>query len=250
MKEIGKRIISHDDLRNMKILKRNMTTKVPIVLTKENIVYKIESTHIMSRFKEYLELFKEINEFSDCVFPEEILYFNSIECGYTTKYLNEHKTINRRLIKSSLSLEWKKAIIYKIINLIKKLHSYDIVHNDLQCSNILNNGIDIKLIDFDQLKIKGTLSDSMFKRWLKAEIEHLNWVILSILYDKNLSYISSEQQSVLINELKLNNEFKEYLNNCLSFNEEEVNEDLYLYVNSVTKKDIIEGKNLVKSLNL
>ena len=141
-------------------------------------------------------------------------------------------------------------IIFGIIQIINKLHENGVIHNDLQCFNILTHSIDIKLIDFDQLIIKGIISDSMYKRRIKGEIQYLNLVILSILFEKNLSYKPLEEQSIFIEELNINNEFKEYLNSCLSFNEEEINKDLFMYVNSLTKKEIIQGKNLVKSLNL
>ena len=116
--------------------------------------------------------------------------------------------------------------------------------------NILISNTDIKLIDFDQLIIKGNILDNMYKKRVKGEIQYLNLLILSILYEKNLSYKSLEEQRVLINELSLNSEFKEYLNNCLNFNEKQVGEDLQSYVKSVTKKEIIQGKNLIKTLKL
>lgn len=250
MSEITKRFITSKDLENMTVLKRNSSTKLPVVLTKDGIIYKLEPTHIVSRFKEYFEILKSMEELSDCVFADEILYLDLKEYGYTTRYLDEYKNVNRIITKESLSIEYKKMIIYKIIQIIKKLHKNGVIHNDLQLFNILVSNTDIKLIDFDQLIIKGNILDSMYKKRIKGEIQYLNLLILSILYDKNLSYKSLEEQRVLINELSLNSEFKEYLNNCLNFNEKQVGEDLQSYVKSVTKKEIIQGKNLIKTLKL
>ena len=250
MSEITERFITSKNLENMTVLKRNSSTKIPVVLTKDGIIYKLEPTHIVSRFKEYFEILKSMEELSDCVFADEILYLDLKEYGYTTRYLDEYKNVIRIITKESLSIEYKKMIIYKIIQIIKNLHKNGVIHNDLQLFNILVSNTDIKLIDFDQLIIKGNILDSMYKKRVKGEIQYLNLLILSILYDKNLSYKSLEEQRVLINELSLNSEFKEYLNNCLNFNEEQVGEDLQSYVKSVTKKEIIQGKNLIKTLKL
>ena len=250
MSEITERFITRKDLENMTVLKRNSSTKIPVVLTKDGIIYKLEPTHVVSRFKEYFEILKSMEELSDCVFADEILYLDLKEYGYTTRYLDEYKNVNRIITKESLSIEYKKMIIYKIIQIIKNLHKNGVIHNDLQLFNILVSNTDIKLIDFDQLIIKGNILDSMYKKRVKGEIQYLNLLILSILYDKNLSYKSLEEQRVLINEFSLNSEFKEYLNNCLNFNEKQVGEDLQSYVKSVTKKEIIQGKNLIKTLKL
>ena len=250
MSEITERFITRKDLENMTVLKRNSSTKIPVVLTKDGIIYKLEPTHVVSRFKEYFEILKSMEELSDCVFADEILYLDLKEYGYTTRYLDEYKNVNRIITKESLSIEYKKMIIYKIIQIIKNLHKNGVIHNDLQLFNILVSNTDIKLIDFDQLIIKGNILDSMYKKRVKGEIQYLNLLILSILYDKNLSYKSLEEQRVLINELSLYSEFKEYLNNCLNFNEKQVGEDLQSYVKSVTKKEIIQGKNLIKTLKL
>lgn len=250
MSKITERFISNKDLENMIILKRNPSTKLPVVLTNGGIVYKLEPTNITSRFREYFEILKSMEELHDCVFADEILYLDSKECGYTTKYLGEYKNVNRIITKESLNIECKRKIIYKIIQTIKNLHENGVIHNDLQLFNILIFNTDIKLIDFDQSIIKGTIFDSMYKKRIKCEIQYLNLLILSILYEKNLSYISLDEQKILIDELNVNSEFKEYLNNCLNFNEEQIGEDLSSYVKSITKKDINQGKNLVRTLKL
>lgn len=250
MSEITERFITRKDLENMTVLKRNSSTKIPVVLTKDGIIYKLEPTHVVSRFKEYFEILKSMEELSDCVFADEILYLDSKECGYTTRYLDKYTNVKRKITKESLSIEYKKIIIYKIIQLIKKLHENGVIHNDLHWLNILISNTDIKLIDFDRLIISGNISDTMYKARIKGEIQYLNLLILSILYEKNLSHMSLEEQRIFVNELSVNSEFKEYLNNCLSFNEKQIGEDLPSYVKSVTKKDIVQGKNLVKSLKL
>ena len=48
MSEITKRFITRKDLENMTVLKRNSSTKLPVVLTKDGIIYKLEPTHIRS----------------------------------------------------------------------------------------------------------------------------------------------------------------------------------------------------------
>ena len=190
MSEITERFITSKNLENMTVLKRNSSTKIPVVLTKDGIIYKLEPTHIVSRFKEYFEILKSMEELSDCVFADEILYLDLKEYGYTTRYLDEYKNVNRIITKESLSIEYKKMIIYKIIQIIKNLHKNGVIHNDLQLFNILISNTDIKLIDFDQLIIKGNILDNMYKKRVKGEIQYLNLLILSILYEKNLSYKS------------------------------------------------------------
>ena len=143
MSEITKRFITSKDLENMTVLKRNSSTKLPVVLTKDGIIYKLEPTHIVSRFKEYFEILKSMEELSDCVFADEILYLDLKECGYTTRYLDEYKNVNGIITKESLSIEYKKMIIYKIIQIIKNLHKNGVIHNDLQLFNILISNTDI-----------------------------------------------------------------------------------------------------------
>lgn len=244
------RRISSKELKEMVVLKRDIKTKIPKVLMKDGIIYKLEPTHIASRLKPLFEVFNEIHELSDCIFPEGVLYIDSKEFGYTTKYLDGYKNISNRLKKDKMSLEWKKAIIYKIIKLIKNLHLNGLVHNDLHGSNILNINADIKLIDFDQIKIKKLESNYMYMAWLKMEINYLNLLILSVLYEVNLSYINNETQQMIIEELEISREFKEYLNNCLLYKENAISNNLEQYVNSITKRDIVNGKNLVKSLKI
>lgn len=247
---IGDRRITDKELNDMLILKRDVNTKLPKVLLKNGTIYKIEPTHVASRMKSYFEILSEIEELDDCIFPKEILYINSKEIGYTTRCFSEYKNIDTKLKKNKFSLEWKKAVIYKIIDIIKKLHFNGVVHNDLHCSNILNASSNIKIIDFDQLKISGVESNYMYMAWLKREINYLNLLIISILYEKNLSYISLEEQKLLVEGLNISMEFKEYLNNCADLKEEQIGMDLEQYVKSVTRKDILDGKNLVNSLKL
>lgn len=248
--EIREKRITDKDLNEMLILKRDIKTKVPKVLMKDSIVYKIESAHVVSRMKTFFEILSEIKELNNCIFPKEILYVNSKEIGYTTKYFSEYKNIDVRLKKNRFSLELKKIIIYKIIDIIKKLHLNGVVHNDLHCSNVLSELSNIKIIDFDRLKIRGVESNYMYMAWLKREVNCLNLLIMSILYETNLSHISLEEQKLLVEGLNVSREFKEYLNNCVDLKEEKISSDLNQYVKNITRIDILDGKNLVKSLKL
>ena len=60
MSEITERFITSKNLENMTVLKRNSSTKIPVVLTKDGIIYKLEPTHVVSRFKEYFEILKSM----------------------------------------------------------------------------------------------------------------------------------------------------------------------------------------------
>lgn len=51
---------------------------------------------------------------------------------------------------ASLSNEAITKLLPQVIETVKKLHSLGVLHNDLHLNNILTNGSDIRLIDFNK----------------------------------------------------------------------------------------------------
>ena len=71
---------------------------------------------------------------------------------------------------ATLSNEKITFLLPKVIEVVKKLHSYKVLHNDLHLNNIMTNGHDVKLIDFNQSQFsnRGTYDFYCLKRNFKC----------------------------------------------------------------------------------
>ena len=238
------------DLENMSVLKYNKSDKKPKIWTKNNLFLKHDISDIASRYKEEFEFFSEFKDLENCIFPEYIWTLDNKKYGYVTTYYKEYVSLLHRIEKANFSLEAKKVMIFKIIELVNILHEYGIVHGDLHPYNIIYNKFNIKFVDFDNIRFDHIESESIYKMRLKEEINNLNITLLSILFEKFLSHIKYEDYIYIIENLKICEEFKNYLISSSNYEENTINEDLPLYINSIRNNDIFEGKNIIKSLKL
>lgn len=246
---VTKKVITIEDLNRMIVLKRDK------VWTDGKIVYKKDTTGRASRLKDYYEYFSLFPELSDCEFPNDILYIEIAkndyrEFGYTENYFNDYICMGKRPGKKVLPLADKKIIIYKLIELMKKIHENEFVHNDLHISNLLRKDQNIKLIDFDLMIPKEIVVPSMYTNALISEMYYLNLLILAILFDKPMACIQQEEYKNFIDELDISLEYKKYLYNTLEFNESIIGNYPEEYIKHIRKGTIEKGKKLTNMLQI
>ena len=249
MSDIGIINITKDQLDNMKVKKYDDNDN-PKIWVSDGILYKKDNHNVIKRYKEDFELFRDYKDLEKCVFPENEFFVDGKYIGYTTPYFEDYKSLCYRMYKNKYSINQKKKIMKKIVKLLIKLNENDIVHADLNTCNIICNGQDIKLIDFDRIKIREYDDEAMYMWRLKEQVNCLNICLLTVLFDTNLINIMDEEYMDFINELTITDEFKRYLLSCLILNEKEISKELLNYIDSIKRRDIVKGKELVKSLQL
>lgn len=241
--------LTQEEFDNMKVKKYDDNDK-PKIWVSDGILYKKDNHDLIKRYKEDFELLKEYEELKNCVFPEGMFFVDGKYIGYTTPYFEDYKAINFRMYKNKYSINQKKKIMKKIVKLLTKLNENDIVHADLNTSNIICNKKDVKLIDFDRIKIREYEDETIYAWRLKDQISYLSIAILTVLFDVDLINVSNEQYSNLVNEMTFSNEFKEYLIKSGMSKEKEIPKELLEYIDSIKRKDILKGKELIKTLKI
>jgi len=249
MSEITNIDITRKKLDAMRVLKYDDNDK-PKIWVSEDILYKKDNDLVMKLHKEDFEIFSEYEELKNCVFPTNTFSVDKKFFGYITPYYEEYKPINYRMYKNKYSVNQKKKLMKKVVKLVKALNDLDIVHADLNTCNIICNGKDIKLIDFDRIKIKEYEDKSIYDWRIKDQIYYLNVALITMLLDINLARIMNSEFKELINGLSFSNEFKEYLLNSTTHKVNEIPNELFEYIDSINKKDISKGKELIKTLHL
>ena len=241
--------ITKNELDNMTIKKYDDDDK-PKIWIQNGILYKRDAHSLIKRYKEDFEIFREYEELKKCVFPEDMFYVDGKYKGYTTTYYEDFKSINFRMYKNKYTLNQKKKIMSKIVKLLIKLNGANIVHADLNTSNIICNKNDVKLIDFDRIRIK-EYEDSAIYMWrLKEQINCLNVALLTVLFDVDLITASNIKYKELIDNMSFSSEFKNYLLRCTESKENEIPKELLEYINSIAKRDVVKGKEIIKTLHI
>ena len=242
--------ISNDDLLNMRTIKKEDNSDKSKIWLKDNLLYKKDDFNTMKRYKDYFEIFSEFDELRKCVFPNNIFYVDGKYVGYTTDYFEDYKAINFRMHKNKYDINNKKKIMKKIVRLLSDMHELGIVHGDLHTANVICNKKDIKMIDFEKMRIRELEDEPMFVRKRIEDVYYLNLMILSVLFDVNMSYVMQGEYLDFIDQMNFSKELKEYLINCALYKEKYISSELNKYIDSIKRKDIVDGKNLVKSLQL
>ena len=249
MPKMGVIYLTQKQFDSMKIKKYDKYDN-PKIWISEGTLYKKDDFDLIKRYKNYFELFREIEELKNCVFPENMFLVDGKYKGYTTEYFEDYKSINFRMYKNKYSINDKKKIMKKIVKLLRKLNEYDIVHADLNTSNIICNSKDVKLIDFDRIKIK-EYEDNIIYNWrLDDQIYYLNIALLTVLFDVDLISINTNSFYELVDGINFSNEFKQYLFNCLNHKEIQISKELPKYIDSIRRCDIVKGKEMIKALKI
>lgn len=249
MSDIGIINITKEQLDNMKVIKYDDSDN-PKIWVSNDILYKKDNHNVIKRYKEDFEILRDYKELEKCVFPENEFYVNGKYVGYTTTYFEDYKSLCYRMYKNKYSINDKKKIMKKIVKLLIKLNENDIVHADLNTSNIICNGKDVKLIDFDRIRLREYEDETIYMWRLKEQINYMNICLLTVLFDVNLINVMYEEYVDFINNLTVSDEFKRYLLSCSIYEEKEISIELLNYIDSIKRKDIVKGKELVKSLQL
>ena len=249
MSDMGIINISKDELDSMQIKKYDDNDK-PKIWIQNGILYKKDIHNTIKRNKEDFEILNECEELINCVFPKDMFFVDGKYVGYTTPYYEKFKSLNFRMYKNKYTINQKKKIMRKIVKLLMKLNKYDIVHADLNTSNVICNGKDVKLIDFDRIKVRENEDELIYKWRLKEQIYYLNIILFTVLLDVDLIRISNDEYKEFVDEMSFTNEFKQYLLNSSSSKQEEIPKELLEYIDDIKRKDIVNGKELVKALRL
>ncbi len=164
----------------------------------DDIVYKVGSNkkQIFQASIDYLKRLEEqinrlektgVLDLSEVNGPLNKLYYNDMFIGYSSIYLeNYFKLIEGKpfLINSQ-----KIDLLIKLSKSLKKLHQYHVIHTDISSANVLSNGKDIKLIDFDDMSINQDNTMVEFNKSPYVDIVQLNELVLRFLtadcFDKN-----------------------------------------------------------------
>lgn len=211
-------MINNIDIESLDIIKdiiRNEDKIVSIVLYNEN---KCVLKKVISNNKLDINMLKnEVNLLNFLkvtnITPKIIYYkFNDKDNYLITEYI-EGKSINELLFNNNRE---KVLLILKIIDAVKVLHKYNIVHCDLKPSNIIidvNNNI--KIIDFgissynnsNYFKGSGTLKYCSKNQILKDDIDFKTdiYSLGIILYELIFDNIPFDVNN--IKETKINNKF-------------------------------------------
>lgn len=250
MEEFEKIRLKERDIEDMRILKYEDNSNKPKIWLSDDIMYKKDIFQIMKRYYEYIKLFRNAKELDFCVFPEKLFSVDGKYMGYTTPYYYGYKSINSRMHKNKYSYKDKKELMLKIYKMIKTIHEYEFLHGDLKCSNLIWSNKDIKLIDFEKIRIRECEDPAIYNIVSKEETNYLNLVLLSVLFDIDMSFAMDMEFKEFLDDISFPMEFKEYLLNCVEYKEIEISPELPKYIKSISKKNIVEGKELVKSLQL
>ena len=233
--------ITKEEFYGLIPLKRN------IVYTDKKLVYK-KSMFSLKNIDD-LELLIEINniDIPSLVFPINKLNIEG-EPGYITKYYQNYYPREIAFKKDKYHFSDKYKIIKLLIDAVKDMHQAHIVHGDLHSGNIIFNKKDLKIIDFDNMRIEDFSSNYNVYRYKKLrDIKCLVINILSILSESNELNIDFKIIP-FIELLNISDEFKKYLNLCI-FEKEDIL-DFYpdTFLNEINGEVEKKAKNLVKGL--
>lgn len=243
--------LKKEELENMRVIKKmDYSSKPKIWVSSDNVMYKRDTVKLMERFGDYFEILKNYPELSKCIFPDKLFYVNDKYKGYTTPYYKDYKPINFRMHKNKYTLKDKQRIMKNIIKIISDMHSGDFLHGDLKASNVLRKDDDIKVIDFEKITIRECEDPAIYKMRSAVEVNQLNLVLLSVIFERDMSFVMDSEYIDFINKLGFTKEFESYLINCMRHREIEISNDINSYIKSITKKNVADGKELVKSLQL
>lgn len=222
-------------------LKRN------IVHTDGELVYK--KSFFSLRNLELLDILVQVNEINipSLAFPIANLTVNDKDFGYITKYYKDYYTKDVALKKQKYYFKDKFLVINRLINAVKKMHSEGIVHGDLHEHNIIFNKNDLKIIDFDNMRIKDFSKTNTYRYKNIVDIKYLVVYILNLLSDDN-SLDTAFKIIPFIDLLDITNDFKKYLKDCIYEKESIIGFYPDEFISEITGSLEIQAKSLVKGL--
>lgn len=200
--------LNKSQLDNKRVIKKDT------VWTDGKLVYK--NSFPFQRMREYYDIFYLLKgyEFENLIMPKFELYLEDKPFGYVTEYLCKYKSIKEYINRNNIPYKQKLYIIKQLIKTIKSMHNeLEITHGDLNPSNIMIKNNDLKIIDFDNIGIKGVTKESSYKRKELDDMMCLALFIINIISESDFS--EDSDLSNVIDLMEVSEEFKKYLSSCL-----------------------------------
>lgn len=220
--------------------------KKDTVWTDEKLIYK-KCYSFESKVEDYDILYLLNNGFKNLVMPKQDLYVSDKPFGYVTDYLSKYKTIRNYIKSNNIPYKQKLVIIKKIVSSIKNMHNQiEITHGDLNPSNIMIMNNDIKIIDFDNIGIKGLTSDKYYKSKKLDDMKCLVLLILNIIGESDFNF-DGDLHSI-IDLMDISNEFKKYLYDCISYKDSVIGVYPEEYIKELTGTVEFDFKKKVRNL--
>ncbi|NLL44481.1 MAG: protein kinase family protein [Mollicutes bacterium] len=154
------------------------------IIDKKNINYSkyLEELNKIERAVSILEKAKLESIDGICI-PLIKLYYNGQFVGYATRYLEGYK----ELIEAASFFDVNKKIdlLIQLSKTIKELHDHNIVHSDIYNNNVLTDGNNIKIIDFDECCIFKEGEEVSYFNSPYADIAQINDLFRRLLIKNN-----------------------------------------------------------------
>lgn len=118
-----------------------------------------------------------------CFTPKKVLFFNDNYIGYSMEFHQEYQPISS--YKNTLSKEEKWQIIDQVYDYLMIMNDY-FIYTDIDEDNLLYDGNQLKIIDFDDIKLKSELSKDQERRLLQDQQMLFNLFATALLYNVSI----------------------------------------------------------------
>lgn len=161
------------------------------IINKNNLNYSKYKEELNKIEKKISELEKaQLDNIDEICIPLVKFYYNNQFIGYATRYLEGYKELFEMV--RFLDTNQKIDILIKLSKTIKKLHSHNIVHTDIYNDNILTNGNDIKIIDFDECYVFKEGEEVSYFNSPYADIAQINNLFCRLLIKDNKIVVNNK----------------------------------------------------------
>lgn len=176
-----------ENFNSQDIIKR----KYEMIFLKINsLFYKVLSTKKVRSTQEKEELkilenkvdrLSELNVFDvkNVCLPMDKLYYENHFIGYTTNYLLGYSDL--MTIIEFCDVNTKISLLKQVSLALKQLHELGIAHTDIYNDNVMSNGCNIQIIDFDECTIFKKGQNLSYYNSPQADIGAVNDLIMRAL---------------------------------------------------------------------
>ena len=123
-----------------------------------------------------------------------LLYYDDVFIGYVTKLIEDFKPLNELSTydKGLINQDQIIDLLIKSSRFAKKLHENRISHGDYHKGNILSDGVDVRIIDFDDSCLISKQKKVTYYESPYADISHMNKNLITIFsQNDDLDYSDS-----------------------------------------------------------
>ncbi len=150
-----------------------------------NSLVKIYRRGIIENREEIIDYILTRDKINGCVLPNRKVYIQDEFKGITMDYYHNYKTLFKLINDKSISYKERLEICKEIIESVKTLHNNEIVHGDINLSNVIvsSDATDNLLIDIDGGLPKEIMCLQEFKNEIKNDQYTLMLLVMSLVYD-------------------------------------------------------------------